>query len=315
MNRPNPFAEKLTAYRSWELAKQRLKNLTERILPKKRLTVLELQANMHQEEQDVRQLEQLTISALFEKFLGDFETRYQLEKQEFMQAVLEYNEGVKELELLEFEENVLREKVAAGENLHEELRHLSREREEMVRRADPVLATQLSALNRQEEELVKERREVYEAILAGTQVLRLTGTMIGHLEAARQFEQWGGGSYAERQMRRENRQRRIDRAHMESFKIRPALVKFADELHDVNHLSLKRRVGASVEFEFFDKLYFDRLITDWVLRQRVDHSLQFLRSVEADVLRLVEGLKRKQKMNRQQLAYSKKRYAEVILGE
>ena len=310
---PTTFAEKLAAYRSLELARHELARL-EREIPQQRKRVLKLQAQLQQEELDVKRLEGLHVTALFQKLLGDYDSRYELEKQEYLQAALEYNEGVRQLNLLENEADQLHLRLENAEHLGEELRHLSREREAAVRRTHPLLATQLTALHAQEDTLVRERREVYEAIIAGTKVLQLTSSMTEHLEAAAQYEQWSGGPYKRIQEQRQNRRRRVDEAHRESFRIRPALVKFSSELDDVNQLHLKRRPGATVEFEFFDQLYYDRLITDWVLRQRIDHSLQFLRGIHGDVFRLVEGLKIKQRQSEQQLRYVRERFQKLLEG-
>lgn len=307
------FAQKLATFRSLELARRRLEHL-DREIPEQRSRVLQLQATLQREELDVKKLEGMNVTSIFQKFLGEYESRYALEKQEYVQAALEYNEGVRQLELLEFEANVLREKIEAGADLEEELRHLTRDREAAVRASHPLLATQLTALHQQEDELIGERREVYEAIIAGTKVLQLTSSMTEHLEAAAQYEEWSGGPYQRLQEQRKKRRRRVDEAHRESFRIRPALVKFSNELDDVNRLQLKRRPGAAVEFEFFDQLYYDRLITDWVLRQRIDHSLQFLRGIHGDVFRLVEGLKLKQRKSEQQLQYVRDRFQQILKG-
>lgn len=70
-----------------------------------------LEQQMRKEFEDIENLEKLGMKALFYKVLGSQEEQLEKERQEYLQASLKYDQVRKNLELLEFEYNILKKKI------------------------------------------------------------------------------------------------------------------------------------------------------------------------------------------------------------
>ncbi len=64
-------------------------------------------AKMNKEHQDVIKLEKLSKQLLFKTILGNKELQLEIERQEYLQAVLEYNATAYNIDLIKYEQEIL----------------------------------------------------------------------------------------------------------------------------------------------------------------------------------------------------------------
>jgi len=132
--------EKLLAdYQSIIHAKKHLTKLNQR-LEEEELVLADLDLILEKEYQGVRKLEGLSVTSLFQTFLGNKEEQYEIEKQEYLHAVLMYNEAKKTVDLLSYEQQVLLEKAQRQQVVYEQLTSLLTERKQLIRMhpANPI---------------------------------------------------------------------------------------------------------------------------------------------------------------------------------
>ena len=92
-----------------------------------------LEQQMRKEFEDIENLEKLGMKALFYKVLGSQEEQLEKERQEYLQASLKYDQVRKNLELLEFEYNILKKKSGNLATIEQKLNDLSvRQEKELI---------------------------------------------------------------------------------------------------------------------------------------------------------------------------------------
>ena len=84
----------------------------------------ELEKKLQKEEQDVERLEETTILSLFYQLVGNKEEKLEKEKQEAMQASIEYHRVAYEYGTLVAQYKKLKERYEQKEALKDELEHL-----------------------------------------------------------------------------------------------------------------------------------------------------------------------------------------------
>ena len=92
----------IEAHNSLQRVKNHLDHVIRQIREEER-TLKELGEVLKKEHRDVKKLEKLSVKGIFHEFLGDKKKQLEIERQEYLDAVMRYNECVKFLELLEFE--------------------------------------------------------------------------------------------------------------------------------------------------------------------------------------------------------------------
>lgn len=263
--------------------KSHLTNLQEKIKQEK-VTLNKLSQRVDYEHAEYEKLDKLSIKSLFHSVLGDKEQQTEKGRQEYLQAYLRYQEAKKSLELLEFEYQTLSKKLEKENFLNAELERLIALREQELIVLDEKYGIHLKKLFQEGDRLQKLRLEIHEAIKAGEQSLVNLTHMVTFLNQARQ---WGhvegrGPAY----MRRGS----IDKARTISYQVKLELQKFSDELRDV--------YGESYEFPFqiesfagFLDMFYDNLISDWIIQNKIKNSLNNCLAVRDRVQRFLSSLK------------------------
>ncbi|MCB0657779.1 MAG: hypothetical protein KDC57_16655 [Saprospiraceae bacterium] len=248
----------------------------------------ELSRNVDREQAEYEQLEKLSLKSLFHQVLGNKEQEVEKERQEYLQAFLRFNEAKKALELLEFERETLVKKLDQKHQLEVELDRLIELREKEILQLNEATAHQLRAIDKDIDQLVRVRVEVNEAIAAGEVALNSLSQMIGYLNQARNWGHWDLSSRGP--MPSFMKKSSIDKARAISFNVQMELKRFADELRDVYH----REFSFPFQLESFSgflDMFFDNLISDWIIQNKIKNSLANCVAVRDTVLRLHGSLK------------------------
>ncbi len=111
---------------------------------KKRLAIIKIQlellfgdlsfhkSKMNKEHEDVLKLEKISAFSLFRNILGNHKEQLEKERQEYLKAVLEYNSIANEIELLRYEQELLKNKPKDTTNLKHQLDYYLKVKEQKI---------------------------------------------------------------------------------------------------------------------------------------------------------------------------------------
>lgn len=251
-------------------------------------TLGKLSKEVDKEQAEFENMEKLNLKSVFHKVLGSKEQQIEKERQEYLQVFLKYNEAKKSLELLEFEKATLEKQLVDEASIEAEYQRLLQAKEAEIIRMDPKIGGTLRVLFKEKEQKQRMIIEIEEAITAGERSLHLLNQMVGHLNKARNWGQWDMANRGP--MTTMMKHSAVDRARGVSHKAKVELQRFGDELRDVygEDFNFPFRIES---FSGFMDMFFDNLISDWIIQNKIKNSLANCLSVRDKVMRLVSSLK------------------------
>ena len=131
MNLQEEIAKFIEEHQSLQLAKSHLAELNRRI-EENTWILKQLEDILEKEYQDVQQFEKMSVRGIFHKVLGDAQQQLEIEKQEYLHAVLKHKEQVQMLKMLEFERQVLEEKMSKEAEINQRLNELLNSRQYQI---------------------------------------------------------------------------------------------------------------------------------------------------------------------------------------
>ena len=182
---------------------------------------------MDKEQQDVIALEKWSVKELFVKVI-DKEAKLEQEKDEYLQAAIAFQDAKKELELIDFEINVLREKEKGSKAIEAELRTLYEKRETDILNNQPnhPLKPVLQEMARWNQIV----RELEEAIQHGSNAQLILESISQSLNRA---NSWAYNTMRETHYRLRMIAEEVDEARLSLPKLRIEFVKFDQEIKEV----------------------------------------------------------------------------------
>ena len=280
--------ELMELQKSNELAKKRLTFILDE-LAKKNNQADELESKMLKEHEDVEALENMSIKSVFRKILGDKEAQLEKERQEYLHAFMKYEEYKKTLSILEYEKKILQEKVANAVDVGEEIKKQLAIRKKEVMLNGSEIGKQITALESENNRYYYIRKECLEAIEVGNSAVGVMEEMIQSLRAAHGWGQWTRGSRS-KGVSTMIKMTSVDKAKKLSHQAQQLLKVFSKELADINgqqNFNFRFDFGG---FDSFLNIFFDNLISDWVVNKKIATALNSVISTQAKVKRIVYSL-------------------------
>ena len=240
-----------------------------------------LHQKLKKEEQDVEALENRSVKKLFYKVLGNADQQLDKERQEYLNMSLQYNNAQDAVELLTFEISVLEGKTKQLALVEEQVNQLKKLREREILTYDlesPVKAALTKNLLLTDD-LINSRHEHLEAMEQGKLCLREVSVIYDHLVKARDWGQW-----SHQQSSARFKYHGIDRARRHLPRAQMSLNKFIKELADIN-LSDDRLLLRLADVGKFNMLFFDNIITDWIVHQKLQQSISSIKGT----LNVIDG--------------------------
>ena len=283
MKQSDQIEQLIGEYRSILLAKKHLTKLQRRIASTEHDLKL-LERIKLKEYKEVRALETLSVTSLFQTILGNKKEQYEIEKQEYLHAVLKYKEYAKTLELMIYEKEVLEEKVAKEDKTLEILNERLLQRDVEISAKYLNFRNQLIQVNEETDATLGAQREANEANIVGVKALIRLNEMIELLQKAHDQEAWGkdfGVLTAWSKV-----EKYVNEAHEVSIQLKLHLLELKDEMDDVFIDSPFKVYSPIQEFMHFHDIYYDRLVSDWIIQEKIVSVLNYLKGLK-DNLRLV----------------------------
>ena len=277
----------LNKFQDYERIQKYLKNLEQQLNSGyQELGKLENILSKHGD--DVEQLEKLSLKGIFHKMLGSKKEQLGKERQEYLQAALKRNEHKKSLELLEYEKKILVEKLAKLKDIPAQAEQLIKQRENDLMKSGTPVGSRLLTISKQIDQSRHMKREIAEALDAGKEAVIVLAEMESYLRNARNWGNWDmmGGRGMTTYVKHTN----IDKARVRLHKAQHLLNRFENELRDVYN---PRQLNMSLNLDSFTRfidIFFDNLISDWIVQQRIRNALSNVVAVKDRASRLIGTL-------------------------
>jgi len=247
-----------------------------------------LDSKLDKELKDIEELEKLGVKSLFYKTLGNKEAQLEKERQEYLEASLKYKELKASVELMEFEKDILNKKINQLPELEYKLKALKKTREqEILTHSEVHIQNEFREILHQIDVSVLLRKELKEAITEGDKAMNDLKVVATFLHKAGDWGNW--------QMRGDrrgayNKKRAIDQALNNMTRAQHQLNLFTRELKDLGENNIAFKLNR-VHFNNFTDFFFDNLISDWIVQQRIKNTLGNIEGTYAHVQRLVLSIK------------------------
>ncbi|MEM9547427.1 MAG: hypothetical protein AAGA77_15720 [Bacteroidota bacterium] len=266
---------------------------------KKRLSVIKLQldmmysdlvahkSNLQKEHQDLQKIEKTSTHILFSTILGNRQEQLEKERQEYLQAVMEYNSIAREIELMEYEQEVLSKKVKDTSELQKSLDYYLKVKEQRILYQNAEQAPKIKEINQELDRLQTFKREVQEARAVALVVEKVITKAFLKLKKVKNFQYTkmkGVGkqsSYAKKTY--------IDDALKDISEINFYLGKLDKELSDIY---TQYSFFSIYKYEDFVHSFYDFLIGDWILQNKLKNAIQCLQSASDETKEILGRIDR-----------------------
>ncbi|MBM7659852.1 DNA repair exonuclease SbcCD ATPase subunit [Bacillus mesophilus] len=249
-----------------------------------------LKATLHLENQDVEKLEGLSVNALFLTILGTKDERLLQEKQEAALAKLLYDEVKAELNSLQDEIKTIKNNLEGVCSAEEELKQLLSEKEQYIKTQYSLYINHMDQLGAENNLLSVKHQELEEALVAAVNVRKSLNNVIASLENAKG---WGtfdlfDGSVLSTALKHNH----VDEAKNYMHDAQHLAKKLQKELEDIG-LDFSHSIDLTSLAKFAD-YFFDGLITDWVIQNEINDSLEQVKVYNDQVLAIVRRINAEQ---------------------
>lgn len=246
-----------------------------------------LEDQLVSELKDIEKLEKMSIKSVFYNILGSKEEQLEKERQEYLQASLKHKELKKSIEILEYEHGLIGSKVDQIEGLEKELEEYKKVRLREIMTTNNETRQRVIGIHSQMDNASAHAEELRQAQMAGARCLQSLGVVIKHLRDA---ENWGNWDMMNKRGTYYSQMKHgaIDRAAHAAQQAQHHLKLFDRELLDVNIEQTKLQINIDGFGRFMD-VFFDNLISDWVVQRKIKNALNNVESVY-DKIRRYQGV-------------------------
>lgn len=242
---------------------------------------------LDKELKDISDLESIGVKSLFYKTLGNKEAQLEKERQEYLELSLKYKEYKAEVELMEYEQDLLKKKESSFPKIQQKLASLKELRQnEILIGNNQGLRDEMKQILHKMDINVSLRKELTEAIEAGETSRKLISSLAKELQTAGDWGQWD--MYGDRSAKF-SKKRSIDRAMRILPKARHSLNIFMRELRDLGENQVQVKLNP-IQFDKFTDFFFDNLISDWIVQQRIVSTLNDVNGTETALRRILMSL-------------------------
>ena len=275
-----------------QIARNKKRRRYLRLLKRTRISVenrrKELELIVEKEWRDVKRLESGGIPALFTTVLGSRSKQLEIERQEYLLAVLKYNEYVDCVNLIDFDISLLSAHIVDQSGLEAGLKKLLTQKEVKFRKTDRQFLTRIGNHDRKITKANVAWYNIEEAISAGKAARQGLHRLKKNLEATKS---WGHWHYSGKgKLSSYRKVSYIDRARKNAVRTKLHLDKFEQEIQQVlTDLRIKDSFNID-SFEHFLDTFYDNLITDWIVKKRIANARMAIEAVIDKVNRLMATL-------------------------
>ncbi len=250
---------------------------------------------MAEEEENIHRLDKLSMHSLFQTILGNKKEALEKERQEYLMAILQFQGAEKNLNALKYEKEILEKQLSGlfqAEITFDTL--FSKFEKTIFHGLDETTKAKIKAIElrilNHEERIV----EIREAIRAGKKAEKVLTKIIEDLAeiktwgntilAKKKIEIYGGGSPTEA------KKKFLYHAKNDAQKANILLEHFEIEILDIyKQFKLDYRQYLK-SFHNFLEIFYDNLITDWIVKEDIKNTSYAIETIHDKVLRILAML-------------------------
>ena len=249
--------------------------------------VSELEAIKLQEQEDVERLESGGITALFYSLVGKGEEKMTKERREAAAAALKYESAARELDSVMSDIAGCESELAGLSGCEQEYEETLQAKSREVKASGGAEAAKLLELEAQAAACVGRKKEILEAIAAGSEALVTAEEILDDLDSAGSWATWdvfGGGIIADIA-----KHSHLDEAQYAVERLQSQLRRFKTELADVGGIGADVRVNVDGFLRFAD-YFFDGIFVDFAVMDHISNSAEQVQAVHARISDVLERL-------------------------
>ncbi len=298
-------------FQSIQLAEKRL-NFVNSELADKEAKLEKLNKTWRKEYEDVEKLEKLSLKSVFTSILGDKEKQLELERQEYLAAFMKFEQYKKTLDILYFEKEVLVGKVESLDVVKAELEQLMEKRKaELIANKTPEGKVILD-LEKELRTKFHYRKETLEAFEMGRSTMQHLVELSNHLKKAKDWGRWDMAS-SKGGVSKMMKHSAIESARRLLPQTQHLLNAFKKELTDV-YGRQNYEVNLNMDdLSNFANVFFNNLISDWIVQKKINNALANVVSVADYVKRTMDSLEIEVKKLEEQIVQMEDRKKEIVL--
>ena len=242
-----------------------------------------LSRSLAKEEGDVRAYENLTLYSLFAKVLGTHEKQLEIERQEYLHALMLYRGAEENYASLVKERHILKKSLSSLHVLEREFDRLLEEKDELLKNA-PTYPTDLIALNERIASFELQIKEIEIAVSKGMAAKKYLHKIIFNLK---KLEEWG---FQGRYSGSSSVIRKTKEVQKQIYTSNKFLQKYEDHLFAISaHFNINFEHQIKNLEAFLDR-FVDDLITDWVVNNKIRNSAYMVTSMIDTITKLNSSL-------------------------
>lgn len=242
---------------------------------------------MHEEFQDVKDLETLTLKSIWYDLLNKKFTELEREQAEYYQAKIQFESQQNKFDSFSLEIKSYEAQLFDFETIKVQYEGLVQEKVKLLRENNHPKLVEVFT---KQDELVKldsYSKEIREALLAVENVLNILPRVVEDLKVAKSYATWdmiGGGTMATYLKRQ-----KMNKAKLGIVEINYALDKLKRELKDVKPDLIPAEINFNTSWEFAD-YFFDNIFVDMEIKSRISDAYNSITSLFNSVILLKEKL-------------------------
>lgn len=266
-------------------------------------SITQLEAQLKDEKADVKKLTGMSFSNLLHTLLGKKDEKLMKEEQEVIAVQLKLDEAIKSKNEIVNSINRLKSQIEKLSDIEGEYKRTLDLKVDVIKQKDESFAEELYQLSELEGDLEQYLIEVDEAIAAG-QVAK--NALEGAMEQLDSASNWGlfdmfGGGVVSTAIKHSH----IDKATKSIQHAQSKIRLFQKELLDINednHLEINIS-----GFLTFADYFFDNLLTDWMVQNRIHESKENVQQVYENISDILAKLKEEKQVKTDEYEQTKKR--------
>lgn len=249
--------------------------------------IQEFKKVMWNEQADVDRLERTSLTSVFYAIIGKKEDMLDKEKIEAYAAKVKYDTAVQELKLIE--EDIRRKEAQLLEisECERQYETLLQEKGAAIKASGSTDAERILQLEAQIIAQKSHKKEICEAISAGSRALSSASSVLSSLDSAEGWGTWdllGGGLISDIA-----KHSHLDEAQSKVQNLQSELRRFKTELADV---TINADMQVSVDgFLRFADYFFDGLFADWAVMDKISQSKSSVQSTKNQIESVLSRLR------------------------
>ena len=242
-------------------------------------TIAQLRVQFEEEKEDVEKLVHISLTSLLAAWFGTKDEKLAKEKQEMLVAKHKLVEAEKTKKEIEMALVDLNDQLNQLNNVEEDYQHLLIEKEILIKKSASPFAEKVFDMIEQEGSLKAYLIELDQASVAGKRAEHFLWEALKSLEKADSWGTWdllGGGT-----LTGIIKHQHIDEAESYLHQAQTSLRHFQKELLDVQETAL---IGVDISgFLMFADFFFDGFISDFMVQQKINRSIDQTRGYYSNV--------------------------------